>query len=394
MAVAVFGASGLVGFAVVRRLIADGRYQVRPFIHTPGNAWRLARLGLPMEAVDLRSPSGLRAAVDGVTHVVNCTRGMDRATTRGLGDLLRACRDAGVGRFVHLSSVLVYGEPPPPESVTEAARPKVTPGSPAAFKLRHDEMVRAACARGLPSVVLCPPNISGPHSPFLLQVVEAMRRGTFALVEGGAGPCNLVDVENLAHAVTRALECERADGTRTFVTDGGDATWRDVAEALAPLAGSRGPFPSLSRAEAAKRTRGSGGWIALLGRDTLGRTARFLVSSEVRDVLRRDPAFETAEAAARRLAARLPGGLADRLKSSVSSSRMAGLGDGRPAYSAHLLRQQLRTVRHSCGKAARELGYAPPHTFAESMAAFRAWYTAHHDYDEEFMPLARALRDT
>jgi NAD dependent epimerase/dehydratase family len=61
MKVAVFGASGFVGSALVERLQQKG-VELVPVIHTAGNAWRLARHGIPLRAVDLMSRAAVREA--------------------------------------------------------------------------------------------------------------------------------------------------------------------------------------------------------------------------------------------------------------------------------------------------------------------------------------------
>jgi nucleoside-diphosphate-sugar epimerase len=83
----------------------------------------------------------------------------------GLRNILAACRSAGVRRFVHLSSVLVY-DPPPPESTDEDAPAIPQPGAESYgfMKLEQDKMVQGAAKSRLPAVILCPPNISGPFS--------------------------------------------------------------------------------------------------------------------------------------------------------------------------------------------------------------------------------------
>src|SRR6185503_20073057 len=106
-----------------------------------------------------------------------------------------------VQRFVHLSSVAVYGDPPPAESVHESAPTKPENGSYGWIKLQQDQLVKEAAIAGLPSVILCPPNISGPYSDYLVSLVDCLRGGRFAMLQDGSAPCNLVDVSNLSHAI-------------------------------------------------------------------------------------------------------------------------------------------------------------------------------------------------
>ena len=116
--IAIVGASGFVGSTLVERLLAQGRDEVLPFIHSSGNAMRLARLGIELPTIDLLVRDQVDAALRGCTHVVNCALGGADAALRGLRNLLAACRKHKVERFIHLSSVLVYGDPPPVPSIT------------------------------------------------------------------------------------------------------------------------------------------------------------------------------------------------------------------------------------------------------------------------------------
>ena len=220
--VVILGASGFVGTTLTERLRARSDWQVVPVIHSAGSAWRLARSLQPLVQTDISDREALRAVLNGATHVVNCTRGPREVMIDGLAHILDACRAAGVKRFVHLSSVIVYGDPPHPDSHHESA-PTGSPQDPdsyEALKRRQDEMVRRAVETGLPSVVLCPPNISGPFSLYIAGIVSALRSGAFALMDDGAGPCNLVDVRNLCHAIELALTSDEpsADGRRITQT--------------------------------------------------------------------------------------------------------------------------------------------------------------------------------
>src|SRR4029078_4923773 len=132
---------------------------------------RLARHGIPLSFVDVRSRPAIREAMHGCTHVVNCTRGSDETMIGGLENLLAEAKNNGIQRFVHLSSVAVYGDPPPPDARSEQCEPLPAPGSYGALKLRQDELVARAHDNGLSCAVLCPPNITGVFSGFACSIV-------------------------------------------------------------------------------------------------------------------------------------------------------------------------------------------------------------------------------
>jgi predicted dehydrogenase/nucleoside-diphosphate-sugar epimerase len=382
--IAVFGASGFVGSALIERLHRAGADFVA-LIHSPGNAWRLARHALPLRSVDTLSPAAVGEALQGCTHVVNCTRGSDETMIDGLNNMLAAAKKQGVRRFVHLSSVAVYGEPPPPESMHETAAPRPEAGSYGALKLQQDGLVSAAHDHGLSSIILCPPNITGRYSTFVCNVLDDMRRGRLALVEDGALPINVVDVENLCHAIELALASGDADGRRIFVTDGAGIIWRDFTDELMPLAELSGPLPSLARGDVEPphpppARRGS----------PLGALTH-LASSEVRAALRRDPIWAALDRTVRGWAAKLPPRLEEKLRLRIEGPLRVEKVTTRQHYGSRYNAQQLRSVTHSCARAAQVIGYEAPIGFRESMAMFRDWYRATRGMDSGSWTLAREL---
>lgn len=385
--IAVIGASGFVGATVVERLLAGGTDEVIPFIHSSGNAWRLARLGIPLTMLDLLERDRVIAAMRGITHVVNCSRGGDDLMIGGLGNLLVAGRAAGVKRFVHLGSVAVYGDPPPPESISEAAPTIPAKGSYGAVKLRQDRMVAKAHSEGLPSLILCPPNISGVHSVYLLGIIAALRDGTFALLDDGSTPCNLVDVRNLAHAVELALDHNSPDGTRYFVTDDEETSWGQVVDALAPLAELTRPVANIQR----DMLGGPDGDSGQKAKINLIASLKHLVSSEVREALRADPLWRRVDVALRRAVAHLGTRAESALRLAVEGPVRASRSGPDHPYATPLCRQQLRGVRHSCARAKAMLGYVPQYTFADSMRAFSAWYRDANGMATPWWPLLRLL---
>jgi nucleoside-diphosphate-sugar epimerase len=384
--IAIVGASGFVGSTLVERLLAQGQDEVLPLIHSSGNAMRLARLGIDLPAVDLLAPDEIDAALQGCTHVVNCALGSADAIVKGLQHLLAASRKHKVERFIHLSSVLVYGDPPPSDSVHEDAQTSPAKGTYGWLKLQQDRMVQQACRAGLPSVILCPPNVSGPYSPFLVRVLDALRAGAFGLVDAGKPPCNLVDVSNLAHAIELALDRGTANGQRMFVTDDEETTWRDVIEGLAPVAECTDPVPVITHEELLRlRKANSTPSISVV------QSLKHLVSRDVRVALRQDPLWTKVEQVLGQSVTRLGKAVEERLRLSIAGPPPVPKVNRGPQYNMHVCLQQLRGVRHACDLAKQELGYKPLYTFAASMRAFCAWYRSQHGMDTGSWDLLRQL---
>src|SRR3954469_20234652 len=167
MKVAIVGASGFAGYAVYEYLVANGM-DVLPLVGSTGNSWRLLSRGITPQVVNVLDSRKLAHALRGCSHIVNCLRGEQDVMLRGTRNLVNEALRLRVTRFVHLSSVAVYGDPPTPDAALESAQPSVEKGTYGWIKLRQDEIVKKGADRGLSSIVLCPPNIVGPGSYFLL----------------------------------------------------------------------------------------------------------------------------------------------------------------------------------------------------------------------------------
>ena len=387
--VAVVGASGFVGTALTERLVASGTAEVVPIIHSSGNAWRLLRMGIPLKIVDLHNRSELDKALEGCTHIVNCSRGDESVMIKGFKNLLDAARSARVQTFVHLSSVAVYGDPPHPQSVSEDAPTNPMMGTYGGIKLQQDRMTQSAAKAGLPSIILCPPNIGGPYSYFFLQVLEALRKGTFVLLAGQPAVCNLVDAANLSYAIELSLDKGSHDAPRVFVTDDEPTTWMDVVDGLMPLLKGFPRPPLISREEMISLRPDSAPRS-----QSLKRTMLHLVSSDVREAMRRDPNLAKVDGLFRRATKVLGSTMEDRLRVTVE-----GPVKIRPiSFDANVARglsvQQLRGVRHSCDLAKRVLAYKPLVTVQESLEAFCKWQreTWRMDIPEDWALLRHVYR--
>lgn len=385
--VAVLGASGFVGTTLVGRLLAAGNWEVTPFVHSSGNAWRIARLGLSLSKLDLLDRTSVREALRGCSHVVNCTRGDDSVMLKGFRLLLDCAVQEGVQRFIHLSSVAVYGDPPVAGSETEDAPGRPARGSYGWVKLRQDQMLRRAASAGMSAVAICPPNIGGPYSPYMQAVLAGLRRGRIPMLDGGRRPCNLVDAENLAHAIELSLHGGPSDGRRLFVTDGDPPNWRQVADALRPLLPDDAPAPRQITAGQLEGMLAA----ALPPRASVGRSLKHLVSGEVREVLRRDPLLATLDRTARRAVGCLGARNEQRLRTALEGPMRIAPATAGQQIDLRLASQQLRTVIHSSRAAAELLGYRPLHTTGSSLEAFKRWYLAATGLDSAFADLYATL---
>lgn len=228
MKVAVTGATGFVGREVLRRLAVHDHTAV-PLVRTPaGLAGEVVTGDLSDGRVNAGQLSGCGAVIHlaARTHVMNETASdpmaeYRRVNVEGTARLLDASLEAGIERFVYMSSVKAIGEWSQPGS---PLGPNTTPRPEDAYgktKLEAERLVRDRCeAAGVGWVILRPPLIYGPGvKANFARLVSWVARGIplpFGMIDNRR---SLVDVANLADAAVLALTAEKASGHAFMVSD-------------------------------------------------------------------------------------------------------------------------------------------------------------------------------
>jgi nucleoside-diphosphate-sugar epimerase len=211
--VAVVGGTGFVGTAVVQALRDGGANVIA--IAGPRLAIdrTLAREGrLPREAF-LQEVAQLRESLVGVDIVVNAA-GDPNASSAQPDELLgpnaalpvvvqRACVEAGVSRFIHVSSSVVQGDRPTLDS--DAA---VQPFSHYSFsKALGEKWVRAEGESDLEVVIYRPPSVHAPGRG-VTEKIRSVARSPLSTVAGaGDRPTPQALLENVADGIRFLAVC-------------------------------------------------------------------------------------------------------------------------------------------------------------------------------------------
>ncbi len=244
----VTGATGCIGGRLAERLAAEEGVSVRGMVRNPAKARRLRSAGVDVVVGDLTRPDSLKAAVEGCEIVFHCAARVSDWGTRkefyeenvqGTKHMLDAALAAGVERFVHISSIGVYGFGAGPG--TDESSPHRASGD-----LYCDTKIEAeqlACRYqrelGLPVVIIQPGMVYGPHAWFYtIRPVEMIRAGVRALVSGGRGTCILVYIDNLVDGIILATRHEGAVG-EAFILCDLHLTFKELFEIYARMMGGR-----------------------------------------------------------------------------------------------------------------------------------------------------------
>ncbi len=162
----------------------------------------------------------------------------------GTQSMLDAARQAGVPRFVHVSTEQVLADGRAKHRVDESVP---YPGRPvnvyAKTKAEGERRVLAAAADGFAAVAVRPRWVWGPRDHVLPALTAAAKSRALVWMSGGRASTSTCHVANLCHALLLAAERGRP-GEAYFVGDDGDVTVRELVTAL--LASQQVAPPTLS----------------------------------------------------------------------------------------------------------------------------------------------------
>jgi nucleoside-diphosphate-sugar epimerase len=244
MRIFVTGASGFVGGAATKKFVAAG-HDVGAMSRSEKSDAAIRALGATPVRCDLESVTP--ADVAGAEIVLHCAAFVEqwgprdawrRFNVDGTARMLAAAREAGVGRFIHISteSVLWRGQHLHGADETYPLAPN-SPYPYAATKAQAETFVREANAPGFVTIILRPRFIWGPGDTTLLPVLEKMaREGKFMWIDRGRARTSTTHIDNLVHAIELALTKGRG-GEAYFVLDDGVRTMREMLSAMAAARG-------------------------------------------------------------------------------------------------------------------------------------------------------------
>lgn len=249
------GGSGYVGRNLIRRLCGDG-YTVRALVRSDAAATTVQTLGALAVRADLLDP-GIAQAMTGCAAVVHAAADTDhrnhsptqwQTNVEGTRNVLTAARAAEVPLAVVLSSE---------SSLTDGTTlcnanedhpyPARAPGTYGASKAEAERVALSLNTPEFAVKVLRPRFVWGRDNttamPYLL---EAVRSGRFAWINGGDYLTSATHVDNVCEAVTCALQ--RGAGGRIYhVTDGAPVPFRRLISAQLQAYGEEVPQKKVPR---------------------------------------------------------------------------------------------------------------------------------------------------
>jgi len=256
--VLVTGGTGFIGSHLVEKLLEEGRSVRVLALKKPFDALEAENLkiikdkGAEIVYGDLRDKGSLLPAVEGVSSVFHSgavSRPM-RIPTRlyyyinrdGTKNILEASHEAGVKKFVHISTVSVLGGSPDGHPLSEEEyQPEV---SHYAISKKEGEnlALRYYWQYGLPVVVVRPCLVYGPRCLARLVMFKYVKKNLFPIFNKGRAKMEFCYVGNLVQSLLLAEKNNDVLGNVFNVTDGRAYEIGEVLRTIASELKVRPPF--------------------------------------------------------------------------------------------------------------------------------------------------------
>lgn len=260
MRIYVTGATGYLGRALCRRLVADG-HEVRALVRAPERGEPLARLGVALCPGDVTDRVSLREGMSGADWVVHAAADLDltgpdgrmeAVNVQGSENVASLAHKLGVPRLLSVSSVAYFGGSPDDGSpATEESPPRQPfPTRYSATKHAGERAIRAWAERGLgvvtvyPSLVYGPPGKKEGANAILRQLV--LRR--FPALVGADRLASWIFLDDVVDGIARAMT--RAEPGSAYLLSGEALSVRELAHTVGRLAQVAPPRREVSVATA------------------------------------------------------------------------------------------------------------------------------------------------
>jgi nucleoside-diphosphate-sugar epimerase len=210
MNVFVTGATGFAGRHLCRMLINKG-HKVRALVRTTSNTAALYDLGVDIVAGDIREKSSFSTAVKGSEifyHLAAVYREAKLSAQdymdvnfKGTKNAVKTAAEAGVGRFVHCSTIGVFGDTGTTPATED--RPFGDPkDSYNRSKIEGELIARELFEKlNIRGVVVRPSAGYGPGELRYLKLFKRIKRGRFVMIGSGKTLYNLAYIDDLCEGI-------------------------------------------------------------------------------------------------------------------------------------------------------------------------------------------------
>jgi nucleoside-diphosphate-sugar epimerase len=250
--VLITGGTGFIGSRLALRCISDGHaVRILGQENTPAESSN-------REVVEGKGAEVLLANVADVGNLAGCLSGVDvvyhlaaaqhevnapdqrfwDVNVKGTVRLLEACVNAGVRRFIHGSTIGVYGDAM--EGLIDENSPLKPDNIYGRTKLEGERAVEAFREK-LPVVIIRIPETYGPGDRRLLKLFKTIRDGVFFMIGPGENLHHPIYIDDLIDAFFLAAEIPEAIGNIFVVAGKESVSTNDMVSIVAEKVGGKIP---------------------------------------------------------------------------------------------------------------------------------------------------------
>ncbi len=253
MHIFITGASGFVGGAATRALVAGG-HKISAMSRSEKSDVAIRALGAEPVRCDLKSVAAEHLA--GCEAVIHSAAFVEtwgpkdawyESNVLGTKAVLEAAKAAGVKRFIHIGTEAGIVRGQHIHNADESY--PLAPNSPypyCATKAQAESLVLAANKPGAFEVIVLRPRfIWGPGDTSLLPAITAMAKaGKWTWINDGKAVTSTTNIANLVHAITIALT-KGTGGEAYFILDEGTRSMKEIISGMARAKGLELPDKSI-----------------------------------------------------------------------------------------------------------------------------------------------------
>jgi nucleoside-diphosphate-sugar epimerase len=243
----VTGANGFIGSALCRRLLQDGA-SVRAMCRAPARGQALAEAGAEVVGGDVQDSRVVHRLAEGcdlVFHVAAADISRSAAyqynvNVQGTRNVIHAAHKAGAERYVHVSTVAVYGyDIDGPIDEDQQHRPSRDDYYMQSKSLGEKAAWSYAERSGLPTVAVRPAFVYGPGSGLWSRTLyDICRRYPVPLIQQGCGHAHPIFIGDLVDLLVSVATHPNAPGNAFHAAPDPAPTWQEFLGYYAAMAGN------------------------------------------------------------------------------------------------------------------------------------------------------------
>ena len=251
MRIFITGATGYIGRALCRHFRAEG-HEVRALVRSTSRLETIQSLDVATFVGDIADRASMREGMSGADWVVHAAAElnpsasdarMTAANVTGSENVASLAHKLGVGRFLSVSSMALWGGSPPDGSLGDESSPiqRPFPNAYSATKFAGEQVIQEFAKQGLRVNTVYPGLVYGPPGKkeganFMLR---NLLKGRFPALVGADRKTSWIYLDDVVDGIARVMT--QAPPGRGFLLTGDVSTVRQLANEVGRLAGVKVP---------------------------------------------------------------------------------------------------------------------------------------------------------